>query len=312
MTRRAFTLIELLVVIAIIAILIGLLLPAVQKVRDAANRISSTNNLKQIGLALHNCSDTNDSRMPGAYNGTTASWPGGKPAPYPANGPYSNLFGGIHVALLPFVEQDSLYRSCLDPSTGVYFPWFGGASGAASKPLKVFLAPADRSAGNGTFANSPDPAAGVVNYTSNELAFNSYALFGGYNESRGAKSFPAFVTDGTSNTVAFAEARGVFGTNGGNMFITPLGRSWAGTTTTGAFGTSSFVYYAYPGAPDTKPQPKGPSASADMLRPQCLSSGVCLVLMFDGSVRGVTPTIANVNWVAACTPDGGETIGLDS
>src|SRR5205823_956179 len=96
---RGFTLIELLVVIAIIAVLIGLLLPAVQKVREAANRIKCANNLKQLGLAIHVYADVNNGMVP----------PGGGCNPY-FDWSDTGDEGSFHVFLLPYMEQDNLYK----------------------------------------------------------------------------------------------------------------------------------------------------------------------------------------------------------
>src|SRR3954463_13257541 len=102
--RPGFTLIELLVVIAIIAILIGLLLPAVQKVREAANRMSCQNNLKQLGIAAHNYESTYSKLPPGflgdkMVGGTTVGWPWGTVGEGPFIGPITFL--------LPYIEQEN-------------------------------------------------------------------------------------------------------------------------------------------------------------------------------------------------------------
>src|SRR5438876_5072342 len=130
-TRRAFTLIELLVVIAIISVLIGLLLPAVQKVREAANRMSCSNNLKQIGLALHGYHDSFGFFPPGYVDGNTNR----------ASTPDNDLGPGWGWAafLLPYIEQDNLYKQ-IDFKVGV---GIGSNTAVSQQPLKIYQCPSD-------------------------------------------------------------------------------------------------------------------------------------------------------------------------
>jgi prepilin-type N-terminal cleavage/methylation domain-containing protein len=140
MRRSGFTLIELLVVIAIIAILIGLLLPAVQKVRAAAARIQSANNLHQIALATHSYHDTTG-YLPG-----TAGQPvfGTNTVPY-----YATKTTSVHVILLPYIEQAPLYSKMQTTDMNA-----GGASSLASVKIKVYISPRDALTSGDNFTDS--------------------------------------------------------------------------------------------------------------------------------------------------------------
>jgi prepilin-type N-terminal cleavage/methylation domain-containing protein/prepilin-type processing-associated H-X9-DG protein len=186
MHRRAFTLIELLVVIAIIATLLGLLLPAVQKTRSAAARISCTNNLKQIGLALHNYHDTVGSLPPGIT-------PPLKGEPYPHMGWLTRI--------LPFVEQQPLWNLTLTAYEEEPFNPYGMPHYGIMTPIKLFSCPADGRA-DGIHSTHDGLRVALTDYLGvsglNYLTGDGVLYWG-------SRVRLTDITDGTSNTLMVGE-----------------------------------------------------------------------------------------------------------
>jgi prepilin-type N-terminal cleavage/methylation domain-containing protein/prepilin-type processing-associated H-X9-DG protein len=202
-TPRGFTLIELLVVIAIIAVLIALLLPAVQSAREAARRAQCTNNLKQIGLGMHN------------YHSTHGTFPlGGTVAPAYSN-TYTSSWGtwGAHALMLGYLEQMPLYNACNFSWATVMGPGWLINTTVTDSIINIFICPSDGQSPSAVPFNSP----GVPSQWSGRLN-NYFASVGtttgyqGQSDTTGifTQAFRAYgvqaVIDGTSNTIAFGEA----------------------------------------------------------------------------------------------------------
>jgi prepilin-type N-terminal cleavage/methylation domain-containing protein/prepilin-type processing-associated H-X9-DG protein len=338
---RAFTLVELLVVIAIIAVLIGLLLPAVQKVREAAARMKCENNLKQMALALHSYHDVNQ------------AFPSGKGPSYAGCPVYARW--SIHSQLLPYIEQGNLYKS-IDftkaPETpgmeGVinFMPAWqnpGRANADASRAVVVtFLCPSDPAATNADWA-------GQNNYYANQgvqflcdLTETQPSTLAPNEKPDGplyylSKKKMTDISDGTSNTVMFSEKRRGQGTPDPltDMKVIPVQSTLDGAYTTCAavnaltatpltskqgyswvMGEMCCTTYNHVTTPNkTSCASTGftgnMSNMAMVIPPSSKHSGGVNAAMGDGSVRFVQDNIALATWRAMGTINGGEVVTPD-
>lgn len=324
--RWAFTLIELLVVIAIIAILIGLLLPAVQKVREAAARTQCQNNLKQIGLAVHNCNDTYGQLPP-----IVGTFPTNSNIAGSANsGPY----GTIHYFLLPFIEQEAVYKlpstdpvvANPPPSGPAVGEWAGWQFGGHNQVIKTYICPADPSI----------PKSGLhpvgwaaTTYGANTQVFSTVDNLGnnngGYPWGFGTSRIPTTFADGTSNTIIFTEKFGQCGSTG-TLYQHPWAdpnQGWELTWRPSLFDTmmtptGGTPPVGYPGGTpngnsyfQVKPLPFNDPLKCDVSRPSSPHTAGIHTLLGDGSVKFVGENISPQTWWFAVTPSGGEVLASD-
>jgi prepilin-type N-terminal cleavage/methylation domain-containing protein/prepilin-type processing-associated H-X9-DG protein len=291
--RLGFTLIELLVVIAIIAILIGLLVPAVQKVRDAAARTQCQNNLKQIGLATHNYHD-NHKRFPAAVN-----MPGEDKFGWPL-APDASRWYALFMAIFPFFEQENLRKNLIDNVADPHYKNCVGPDSVGAQVVHIMICPSDSA--------MPDPATGK--YSNLVFGLNSYGGCAGTsatttNGLQSLKNGIFFmnssvrirdIVDGTSNTLMFGERSRL------NLPATSTSESLSGWAWVNQYAQEDNTMNT------SEPMEGMAVHDLNQFGSQHAGGSIANFCFADGSVKSLQSTINMVTYQRLSTRAGGEVI----
>jgi type II secretory pathway pseudopilin PulG len=284
--RRAFSVIDLVVVLAMAGILLGLVLPAVHSAQVAGLKRETVNNLKQICLALHNANDAHK-KLPPAFDkfGNTATL---------------NLPASLHVHLLPYIEQDTLYRAYLKEK---------GKGDVAKAKVPQFISSDDPSA-------RKKDLSGIMNYAANLRVFSRKGMNTKYDANMpalaaiepGEASIPATFPDGTSNTIVYATVYAFCGDDGGSQYA-----SAPNSKTAAFFGQNAAKVKAHPSNKTATFQlrPEVKDCCVSPLMAQSFTKAGLLIGMADGSTRSASPNLSPQTWNAAVHPADGMPLGAD-
>jgi hypothetical protein len=276
-------LVELIVVIAMATIMLGLFLVKVHAARAAQARQDAANNLKQMVLACHNHNDTH-AKLPPAFDkfGTV------------------DVPASVHVHLLPYLEQDALYRSYIKQK---------GKGETDKMKIDVFLASDDPS-------TTPAKQKGVQNFAASLRSFSAKGQKTRHDGDMpalgetepGEARVPATFTDGTSNTILFATKYGHCGENGGSWYA-----SAPNTNKAAFFGQNAAKVKADPADKTATFQlrPEGKDCCTSPLMAQSFTKKGLVVALCDGSTRTISPNLSPETWNAAVQPNDGQALGAD-
>ena len=292
--RQGFTLVELLVVIAIIAILIGLLLPAVQKVREAAARTQCGNNLKQICLGTLTCHDTNGALPPLYYY-------------YPVNN--TTTFQATPLVwILPYVEQGNLFAQ-ITAAGGL-----SNYNGGDTTTIGIYQCPSDATMKNAT---TIDPAPNFTSYAANGEVFGNVttSVTNGVptctwksNSWQAATILPRDVPDGQSNTIFWVEKLASCSEGSGG----PGGSRWAGNTGVYSPTINGANVATVSMSPNITPQLNiGNAANCNYYWPSGSNTAGLQVAMGDGSVHNISANVTTLTFNLAMCPDDGISFSLN-